>query len=93
MIARHGRSYEFQLSFTIDYSSMTNHVNHDHPLIAEDLVQDAIVTDTELEESGELARQCFGLNHVDIRSQPIHSCNDSAADCFVETLQLVKSGI
>ncbi len=88
-----GTTRLLQLNFAVDFSPMTNHVNHDDLLLAQDLVQDAIVTDTEFEESRKLARQGFRLDHIHIRSQPIHSRYDSATDWFIETLQLVRGGV
>src|SRR5262249_2234481 len=74
----------------IDFATVADHVNHNDLLLPEDLIDDPIITDTQLEKASEFPGQRFGLNFIQLPCQPVNSFKKPPSSFLVQPGKLAR---
>lgn len=68
-------------------------MDHNTMLSLDNLVQNTVITDTELAQPSKFTRQCFRPDLIKIFCQPIDSPNNAPTDWFVQPRQFTGSRV
>jgi hypothetical protein len=68
---------------------MSNRMDHDFPFLYQYFVDDPVVTDSKLEESGEIPFQGLRPDRVEILRQPLEPLCDSSTDGPIQPFEIL----